>query len=155
MSALSAPADPAELDAWVNSLSAKQLKDYITAQGMKYADCVEKSDLRARAHEAANRAAAKNVDHVHVEGTHMPKKGLTHERRTIGPYQTIIASDRGAPKCDAVMAVLHGYGASCDDFLPFAEEMSGMPQLKGKHIMYAMPQAPGFPPEWYEASAIS
>ena len=62
------PADAAELETWVNSLSIKQLKTFITSQGMQYSDCVERDDLRARAKQAAaNFVASENVDRVHID----------------------------------------------------------------------------------------
>lgn len=45
--------DGAPLQEWVDSLSAKQLKEYIESRGLQYADCLEKVDLRKRALEAA------------------------------------------------------------------------------------------------------
>ena len=49
--------DRAEIDA----MSVKQLRERITAHGMSYADCVEKSDLRERAWEAIQQQARGRV----------------------------------------------------------------------------------------------
>ena len=46
---------PAEQD--VDSMSVKGLKQLITAAGLTYRDCTEKSDLQARAREALGRSS--------------------------------------------------------------------------------------------------
>ena len=40
----------------IDSMNVHELRAYITKAGLSFADCVEKSDLRARAHEAAAKA---------------------------------------------------------------------------------------------------
>ena len=62
------PEDAGEIEGWVNSLSIKQLKSFIASQGLKYADCVEREELRARAKQAVeNFRASERVDRVHVD----------------------------------------------------------------------------------------
>lgn len=61
-------------------------------------------------------------------------------------YDCLTVGPRG--DADMVLIMLHGFGASSTDFVPFAEALSRSKHLAGVRVLYVLPQAPGFPPQW-------
>jgi hypothetical protein len=45
--------------------------------------------------------------------------------------------------------MLHGFGATNRDFVFLAEALASSQPLTGKRLMAVLPQASGFPPQWY------
>lgn len=141
----------------IDSMSVKELRSFITQAGLSFADCIEKSDLRARAREAA----AKNAKASSSSGG---SSGLRSDAdvtaagavstQTLGGYQCVVNAPTGDEPIDLLCVVLHGYGASNSDFAPFPDLFARMPgsELAGKRVGWVFPQAPldtqGTPAWW-------
>ena len=68
----------------IDSMSVKELRALITKAGLSFADCVEKSDLRARAREAAAKGGA-SVAAIESEPTADTLKRAVRAARTANP----------------------------------------------------------------------
>jgi predicted esterase len=118
----------------IDQMSVKQLKTFISAAGLSCADCIEKSDLRERARQAAS------------AGPHAPPRAVKagESKRNLAGLECIVnAPAAGAGPVDLIVVVLHGYGASSDNFSPFPTmfgQMAGSP-LKDKRVAWVFPQA--------------
>jgi len=117
----------------INAMSVKKLRAHISAAGLCFTDCIEKSDLRQRAREASAAAPA--------PATTTAMK-LVESVRTMAGYSCVLNSP-GEGAIDLVVIVLHGYGASNDNFSPLPSLFAGMPNspLRGKRIAWIFPQA--------------
>ena len=67
-------------------------------------------------------------------------------KMTMAGYECLVVGPRG--NADMVLIMLHGFGASCTDFVPFVESLSRSKELLGIRVLHILPQAPGFPPQW-------
>jgi phospholipase/carboxylesterase len=143
----------------IDSMSVKELRSFITQAGLSFADCIEKSDLRARAREAARAKGGAGASGNAGGGGAQPPApvGTTAgavSTRTLGGYQCVVNAPIGDDPIDLLCVVLHGYGASNSDFAPFPELFAKMPQseLAGKRVGWVFPQAPpdaqGTPAWW-------
>lgn len=124
----------------IGGLSLKELKVLISSAGLSFADCIDKGDLRARAREAQAalqqaRAAA--------------PPAAARSQRQIGGYQCIVSGANAcseATPADLAIIVLHGLGATNEDFADLPQLLVGSdPELRGKRVLYVMPQAPQTP----------
>ena len=77
------------MDADIDSLGIKALKEYITAAGLSVAGCIDKEDLRLRAREPLARAGRHAVEGRKV-------LGLGAERRREG--KAVDADSAGSPR---------------------------------------------------------
>lgn len=50
---------------------------------------------------------------------------------------------------DFVLIMLHGYGATSGDFHFLAQYLTTTEKLKDLSFVAVLPQATGFPPQWY------
>ena len=132
----------------IDSMSVKELRSFITQAGLSFADCIEKSDLRARAREAAAKGGgAAEVSGSTVGGRPSAVGGTAAGAvgtQMLGGYQCVVNAPTGDAPIDLLCVVLHGYGASNSDFAPFPELFAKMPQseLAGKRVGWVFPQAP-------------
>ena len=140
----------------IDTMSVKELRSYITQAGMSFADCIEKSDLRARAKEAAAKGGSVKVGGGGGGAAAAPAPapaGAVSTRRLAG-YECVINAPAGEGAIDMLCIVLHGYGASNSDFAPFPDLFARMPgsELAGKRVGWVFPQAPpdaqGTPAWW-------
>ena len=137
-------------------MSVKELRALITKAGLSFADCVEKSDLRGRAREAA--AKGGGVAAGQPAAGAAPARGSV-STRTLGGYECIVNAPAGDEPINLLCIVLHGYGASNSDFAPFPELFAKMPQpqLAGKRIGWIFPQAAPDKlgtPAWWEINPM-
>lgn len=127
------------VDVELQSMSARDLKNLISQAGLSTADCVEKSDLVARAREARIKSAANGGGGM---------KGLVPGSTTeLGGYNCRILGTKG--KVDGVVIILHGYGATSADFAPVCPILEQ--GIKNKSLRFVLPQAlllRGIPAWW-------
>ena len=125
-------------DADVDFLSLKELKALIISADLSFADCIDKSDLRARAHEAKAALEARPEENPAV---------LSTSTKKLGVYDCLVTAPSdvldGSCAADLLVVVLHGLGASSSDLAPFAEAFPALaPKMAGKKIAWIFPQAP-------------
>ncbi len=89
----------------INSLSVKELRELISGAGLSFSDCVEKSDLRARAVEALEIAKRNLASNIGTEAT---------RSQILGGYECLVIASETKP--DLVVCLLHGFGAQSSDF---------------------------------------
>jgi len=118
----------------VESMSVKELKALITKAGLKFADCPEKSDLKARATEAAERLSGPGFQAAAPESEPQASK---KDGKTLAGYDCLVFE---AESPDLVVLMLHGFGATNNDFADLPEMLKAL--LPGKSVAYVMPQAP-------------
>jgi len=117
----------------------KDLKALITKSGLSFKDCPEKDDLKVRAREAIVRL--KETPHEEEAKRKASSGGSSaRETKTMGGYPCVVI---GPQNPDMVVVILHGFGASNNDFLDIPQVMGSM--LPGKTVMYVLPQAPTGP----------
>ena len=123
------------VDADVDKMNLKDLKQLIAMAGLTLDGCIEKPDLRQRAREALAALAAKPAA--------PPPSG--NAKHTLGGYSCIVKAPAdvlsGAVAADLAVVVLHGYGASNSDFADVPSLVN--PHLdSSKRVLYVFPQAP-------------
>ena len=127
----------------VDKMSVSQLKQYISAAGLSYADCLEKSDLRLRAARAKDVFAAREA----AAGG----GGSGARRRSIGGFDCLLVGPES--DCDLVVVLMHGFGATNDDFADLPEALAqSSAALARLRALYVFPQAPTGAmgvPEWW------
>ena len=125
------------VDADVDTMSLKELKELIAKAGLNLDGCIEKPDIRQRAREALAALAARPPA---PEST-----SAGSAKHTLGGYSCIVKAPAdvlsGAVAADLAVVVLHGYGASNSDFADVPNLVN--PQLDSKkRVLYVFPQAP-------------
>jgi hypothetical protein len=145
----------------IAAMSVKELRAHITSAGLSFADCIEKSDLRARAKEATSKAASSGASGPSAPGSAPPswagmeRGGGGAARPTaaaepgavttvhLAGYECTVNAPAGEGPIDLLCVVLHGYGASNSDFAPFPELFARLPssELAGKRVGWVFPQA--------------
>lgn len=135
----------------VGSMSIKELRAFIASAGMRYDDCFEISDLRARAHEASEQLAACGPK----PSAPAPSGALGKEKRTHCGYECTmmgsadVLAGRATPRL--VVIFLHGLGASASDFASIPAMLPLAPSTAGS-TLWVFPQAPVgamFMPAWW------
>ena len=117
-----------------SSMSAKELKALIASAGLMFNDCFEKSEFIARAKEAQTvLEAGGGVPAAKAEGGGSRGGGCSAVK--VGGYDCLVI---GPEDPDLVVVILHGYGATNNDFRDIPKVMESM----GKKIKYYLPQAP-------------
>mmetsp|Transcript_19222 Transcript_19222/g.31544 ORF Transcript_19222/g.31544 Transcript_19222/m.31544 type:complete len:287 (-) Transcript_19222:21-881(-) len=104
--------------------SIKELKSIISGAGMSFEGCFEKSELVVLANEAAEKMARDGGE---------KKDG----KMKFGKYECIVRGMGG--KCDGIVIILHGFGATSQDFVPLSDVISS--SLPDKRLVYVFPQA--------------
>ena len=130
-------------DADIESLSIKDLKSLIAEAGLSVADCIDKSDLRARATEARAALAKKPAAAASSAATSTTQ---TQERK-MGGYDCTISGPAdvlsGEAAADLLVLTLHGLGANKADLATLPPVFCDVePALKGKKLVFVFPQAP-------------
>mmetsp|Transcript_10150 Transcript_10150/g.25718 ORF Transcript_10150/g.25718 Transcript_10150/m.25718 type:complete len:334 (+) Transcript_10150:50-1051(+) len=139
-----------------DSTPVRELRRVIAEAGLSAADCVEKSDLVARAREAEKVLAAKQcADSAGPPAAPQPaapasaaaaaKDALTPTSMRLGVYDCTVVGLTPGRRVDGVVMILHGFGASGNDFVPVAHQAAVAPQLQGKNMVFVFPQAPADP----------
>lgn len=142
---------PADAAADVDSMSIKSLRSLITAAGLSFSDCVEKSELRARAREAqAVLSAAPAPSSGGAEGG----GSLDQCDLEWGNYSCCVKKPAGDEPVSLVVVMLHGFGASNTDFIDHVPALcAAAPGLCEARVGYVFPQAPsggmGLPAWWH------
>ena len=116
------------------TMSSKELKALIVSAGLKFNDCVEKSDFVARAKEAQ-----KVLDAGGGAAKPAAAKPAATAASKVGNFDCIVLGDDDP---DLVVVILHGYGATNADFRDIPRIMSSGLLPAGKKIRYFLPQAP-------------
>ena len=137
-------------DADVDAMSLKELKAIIAKSGLSSADCLDKSDLRARAREAVERLASASTSNSAGSGGTSGSAGSTISK-TMGGYPCIVKgpadllSGSGTP-ADMVMVVLHGLGATNSDLAEVPAMLAQYePSIGSARLVQIFPQAPQTP----------
>eukprot|EP01051_Picozoa_sp_SAG22_P012778 SAG22_NODE_1360_length_4622_cov_2.212912_7_plen_324_part_00 len=127
-------------DEEIDGMSVKQLKAHITAAGLQFADCVEKADLRLRAREASLRKAAPPAP----SPAPAPASAAENIGRQLAGFDCVVVGPGQGTAVDLVVIMLHGYGATNQDFVPLAQLLGKLPggSLAGKKVGWVFPQAP-------------
>ena len=133
-------ADIAEED--IDTLGIKALKELIASAGLSTEDCIDKSDLRARAREALQKRKA--------AAAARPAPSAQPAERQMGGYSCIVqgpadllAGEAGAAPADMLIVVLHGLGATNSDLVDVPRALINMDaNLGSKRIVSVFPQAP-------------
>ncbi len=112
----------------MDAMSIKQLRQVIVAAGLKHDDCIEKSDLKQRAKEALQITGSKNAAQPPKEAS------AATETRMLGGYECFV-SNLDPENIDTVVIILHGFGATNNDFIPLSK-MFAKP-----NIGFVFPQA--------------
>jgi len=126
----------------ISTLSLKELKALITKAGLSFADCIDKSDLRARASEAQDRLSATATSKTSGSGTPAGERAIAGYSCIVKGPSDLIDGSGGAP-ADLVFICLHGLGASNTDFsdvLPMLAKEE--PALGTARVVQVFPQAP-------------
>ena len=114
----------------VDAMSSKELKAVITKAGLKFHDCVEKSDFVARAREAAKVLEEDGAAEAPAEPP--PAAG-----GKIGAFECLVL---GPEDPDMVVVILHGFGATNNDCRDIPRAMENL-LPRGKKVRYYLPQA--------------
>jgi len=113
----------------VERMSVKDLRQLISRAGLSSTDCLEKADLVARAKQAALRLA---------DSPDQSAASASNGSKTLGGYECRVVGDLTKP-VDAVIIILHGFGATNSDFIPLAEPLSRA--LSPRNLFFVFPQA--------------
>lgn len=128
-----------EFEGWVNSLSMKALKAFIKERGLDFSDCLEKSEFRARATEAAKQGGGGGGS------ANSSSKALVKKRRKFAGYDCEVHAPAsvhsGDQAADFVVVFLHGYGASAENVSSIVGKAKGYANLEGKTVCWVFPQA--------------
>ena len=140
----------------VDTLGIKALRELISSAGLSYEDCIEKSDLRARAREA-----------LEVKKSKPPPAAASASSggtREFGGYSCIVkgpadllAGDASAAPADLLVICLHGLGATNTDLAEVPSVLASYDQSLGKaRIVCVFPQAPMGPmgSAWWQFDAM-
>jgi|GEM_PF-1065408 len=124
----------------LSSLTIKELRTLIQKAGLSSTDCFEKPDLLRRAEEAKSRLASVPKHHSGRPDTMM-----------LGGYECKVIHNSAKP-VNAVVVILHGFGATNSDLVSLAQPISS--HLVDKNIAFVFPQAPNSPmsmgmPAWW------
>lgn len=150
-----APSAP-EFDTWLKGLNMRKLKEFITARGLSFTDCLEKSEFRARAREAAalpattpgSQGGGANQTTRNPSGNNT----LVKRMKTYSGYECEVhapaAVHEGKEQAAMVVLFLHGYGATADNVSVIAE-MCSKGSLQGLACCWVFPQAPQTPSAWW------
>jgi len=125
-----------------DGMSVKELKALIQKAGLSHADCPEKPDLIARAKEAQARLDEAGGGQAQPEA---PKQGSVQ----LAGYDCLRLGATEVP--DLLVVILHGYGATNNDFAD-VPTMMGSLMPPGAKVAYLLPQAPrgaGGMAEWW------
>ena len=134
-------------DADVETLGIKALKELIASAGLSTEDCIDKTDLRTRAREAIAAKKSKPA------APSAPPSGGSAGERQLGGYQCkvnfpsdLLAGDAAAKPADLLLIVLHGLGATNNDFATLPSMLSSLDsKLSSARIACVFPQAPMSP----------
>eukprot|EP01061_Rhynchopus_euleeides_P004778 TRINITY_DN13998_c0_g1_i1.p1 TRINITY_DN13998_c0_g1~~TRINITY_DN13998_c0_g1_i1.p1 ORF type:complete len:294 (+),score=96.70 TRINITY_DN13998_c0_g1_i1:501-1382(+) len=97
----------------VEGMSVRELKQVIERSGLSHVGLTEKHELVALAQKAA------------AQGPPPPAPlSAGRSKRTFAGWECEVISPSATPK--DVIVVLHGFGATCDDFIPFADHFSSV-----------------------------
>ena len=147
--------EPPPSDEDVDGLGIKALRELIVSAGLSHADCVEKSDLRARAKlataklrdapasSAAGGGAAAAGAAAGAAGAAAGGGALVEEELTLGPYSCVARLPApGAAPPELVVVLLHGLGATKHDLVPLFDALAARPPLAGRRLALVCPGAP-------------
>lgn len=113
--------EEAEEEVDLESLSVRELRKVIVEGGLCHSDCIERSDLVNRAHEAL----------------HPPPPVGDLD---VGGYQCCVVGD-GTP--DLVIVMFHGYMAPASELVPLAGALAKKTSEMGCRTRFILPQSPG------------
>lgn len=128
------------MDADIDTLGLKDLKALIAQAGLKFDDCIDKADLRARAREAQAALLASAPQAAAA-------KPSAAKPTKLGGYDVIVEAPadvlRGEAAADLLIVMLHGLGATNRDLAGLAGLfVQAEPKLAGKKLAFVFPQAP-------------
>jgi predicted esterase len=141
----------------IDSLGIKDLKALIAEAGLSTDDCIDKSDLRARAREAVAAKAQQPKPASAVPA------GRSNQR-TMAGYECIVKgpddllSGRGGAPVDLVVIALHGLGAQNTDLVDIPQLLGAYePALASARLLEIYPQAPMGPmgAQWWSFDVMS
>lgn len=112
-------------------LSVREIKSLLTSFGVSFLDCCEKQDLVQRLREYRAQKPTESRTELWVEGT-----------RVIADLSCVVVPHNvpAGTQPDLIVVLLHGFGASNDQFLPVIKLM--LPQLGHRRTVLVSPQAP-------------
>jgi len=120
-----------------SSWSIKELKRVIAEAGLDTTGCFEKSEIVERAQEAQRILLQK----AQANAPPAAGDGSMQEVR-LGTYDALVFGLKQGQRVDAVVLVLHGFGATSRDFASLAHMVPSSEPLKGKNVVFVFPQAP-------------
>jgi len=141
-------ADSCIMDADVDSLSVKELKELINKAGLSIDDCVDKSDLLARAREARTALSAVGSGDTPPTPSEQQTSSPSGSRSMAG-YECVVngpsdlLNESTGKPADLLFIGLHGLGASSTDLADLPKSLSTFePSLASLRIVGVFPQAP-------------
>jgi len=146
-------------------MSIKEMKALITSAGLSFSDCTEKSEIQVRAKEAQKKLAESGESlpkpPPQVETSSASSAANVMNTQTLSAYECLLKGPReclvegSAP--DLLVVILHGFGATNQDFSSASEIFMQDKKLKEKKIVFVLPQAPvgtmGMP-EWWQIDVM-
>ena len=137
----------------LTTLSIKELKELIRSSGLSFEDCIDKADLRSRAAEAQERLEASapkgGGGGGGGGGGSSAAGGMARASKTFGGYDALVIGPPsvldGSEAAELAVIVLHGLGATKEDFADLPRMLGGEQALAGRRLVYVLPQAPPSP----------